>query len=134
MVNPCTVTLRESSISTTAKLLLERSVIEAPFFVISVRRSILLITMFPLHAPETVIVFGPCGLVVASRRRAVRIGSWLSQFTVSFVAWADCLATPMASNRKNPKFLVLGLMTFSSLTSVSVMFFKLALIQRRLRR
>jgi hypothetical protein len=29
----------------------------------------------------------------------------------------------MATNRQNAKFLALGLMTFSSLTSVSVMFF-----------
>ena len=41
MVNPCTVTLCESSISTTTELPLERSVIEAPFLVISVSRSML---------------------------------------------------------------------------------------------
>src|SRR5437870_892188 len=116
MVNPCRVTFCESSISTTAKLPLELSVIEAPFLVINVNRSIPLIRKFPLQSPETVIVFGPCGLAFASKCRTLEIDSCLSQSTLRLTAAAYWLAAPMATTRKNAKTLALRFMLFSSLT------------------
>ena len=52
----------------------------------------------PRH--PTIVLFGPCGLRFASRRRALRRDSCLSQFTVRFAARAYWLAAPMVTSIK----------------------------------
>ena len=81
--------------------------------------------MFPLHAPETVIVFGPCGLVVASRRQGRADGLLFIAIHGEFgcLSGLGCRTNRYQQKEcKNTSSLPHG---FSSLTSVSVIRFDL---------